>query len=83
MGRMICQQEVIHMYHVYQKVKCECIACLHVSDFRTAKIPSPPPGHKWKEVRHDNKVRKWEVHPDYKVRNREVHHYDKKSGGSP
>lgn len=25
--------------------------------YRTAKIPSPPPGHKWKEVRHDNKVR--------------------------
>ncbi|XP_078335773.1 DNA topoisomerase I, mitochondrial-like isoform X2 [Crassostrea virginica] len=23
---------------------------------KTAKIPSPPPGHKWKEVRHDNKV---------------------------
>lgn len=23
---------------------------------RDAKVPSPPPGHKWKEVRHDNKV---------------------------
>lgn len=23
---------------------------------RDSKIPSPPPGHKWKEVRHDNKV---------------------------
>lgn len=23
---------------------------------KTAKVPSPPPGHKWKEVRHDNKV---------------------------
>ena len=23
---------------------------------KDAKVPSPPPGHKWKEVRHDNKV---------------------------
>lgn len=23
---------------------------------RDSKIPAPPPGHKWKEVRHDNKV---------------------------
>ncbi|PKU31580.1 hypothetical protein llap_18116 [Limosa lapponica baueri] len=23
---------------------------------KDSKIPSPPPGHKWKEVRHDNKV---------------------------
>ncbi|XP_072259810.1 DNA topoisomerase 1 [Pyxicephalus adspersus] len=23
---------------------------------KNSKIPSPPPGHKWKEVRHDNKV---------------------------
>lgn len=23
---------------------------------RDAKVPSPPTGHKWKEVRHDNKV---------------------------
>lgn len=30
----------------------------HCSRFisRDAKVPSPPPGHKWKEVRHDNKV---------------------------
>jgi hypothetical protein len=60
-----------------QKVKCKCTACLHVSDFRTAKIPSPPPGHKWKEVRHDNKVRNREVRHDNKVRNQEVRHDDK------
>lgn len=23
---------------------------------KDSKIPVPPPGHKWKEVRHDNKV---------------------------
>lgn len=23
---------------------------------RNSKVPAPPPGHKWKEVRHDNKV---------------------------
>lgn len=23
---------------------------------RDSKVPPPPPGHKWKEVRHDNKV---------------------------
>lgn len=30
--------------------------CCFVILCRDSKIPAPPPGHKWKEVRHDNKV---------------------------
>lgn len=26
---------------------------------RAAVLPKPPPGHKWKTVQHDNKVRYW------------------------
>ena len=30
------------------------VVCLRCRD---AKVPDPPEGHKWKEVRHDNTVR--------------------------
>lgn len=33
-----------------QSLKGRVVTC------REAKVPEPPPGHKWKEVRHDNTV---------------------------
>lgn len=51
-----------YMLTVYLESKKEnllltCFSSLLLGYFhRDAKVPSPPPGHKWKEVRHDNKV---------------------------
>ena len=54
---------VAFSFHFPQKEYCSCFLSTADADvltpcavYRDSKYPAPPPGTKWKEVRHDNKV---------------------------
>lgn len=52
---IVCFLIVVRM-KINQYLSKIIFAKLYFIFFRDSAIPQPPPGHKWKEVRHDNSV---------------------------
>ena len=57
MVEILCFLIVVHMkknQYLSKIIFASCIFFFFL--LRDSAIPQPPPGHKWKEVRHDNSV---------------------------